>query len=132
MKMFDVTVEGYGTAVMVAQSRGKALADAWRSPAFDCTFGDFLKIAKARVTTETPYPDGYDSVRRNYGVDPRIGQRVRILESELGEGVVVYPGPSTCYVHVAVGGHDRPICVHPSNVELLSSVSDPANQQGKP
>jgi hypothetical protein len=48
LKSWDVTVEGYGTERVVASSRGKALAKAWRCDAFGrLTFGDFLKIATA-------------------------------------------------------------------------------------
>jgi hypothetical protein len=48
LKSWDVTVHGYGTERIVAASRGKALASAWRCDAFNrLTFGDFLKIAEA-------------------------------------------------------------------------------------
>jgi hypothetical protein len=48
LKSWDVTVHGYGTERVVAASRGKALARAWRCDAFNrLTFGDFLKIATA-------------------------------------------------------------------------------------
>jgi hypothetical protein len=48
LKCWDVTVAGYTTARIVAPSRGKALAQAWRNDCFSClTFGNFLKIAEA-------------------------------------------------------------------------------------
>lgn len=38
---------------VVAPSRGKALADAWRSDAFNgCTFGEFLKFSRCRRAPE--------------------------------------------------------------------------------
>lgn len=46
IKAWDVTVRGYGVARYYAATRGKALAEAWRSDAFSTiSFKDFLKIA---------------------------------------------------------------------------------------
>lgn len=52
LKPWDVTVDGYGTGRYYAATRGKALADAWRSDAFSgSTFGEFLKFARCRRGT---------------------------------------------------------------------------------
>ena len=47
LKAWIVAVNGHGSAQCFATSRGAALADAWRSAAFDnVSFGNFLKIAR--------------------------------------------------------------------------------------
>lgn len=58
LRRFEVTVGHYGEAIILATTRGKALADAWRSDAFNgYTFGEFLKIARARLSRYQPKPD---------------------------------------------------------------------------
>ncbi|HEX7856007.1 MAG TPA: hypothetical protein VF503_20180 [Sphingobium sp.] len=48
-KEWGVSVAGYGEERLVAISRGRALSDAWHSPAFaGMSFGDFLKRAKCK------------------------------------------------------------------------------------
>lgn len=55
IKRWDVSVAGYGTGTYDAVSRGRALADAWRSDAFyGFTFKRFLSIANARLGAVTP------------------------------------------------------------------------------
>lgn len=57
LKRFEVTVEGYGAGVYVTTTRGKAMADAWRSNAFDgWTYMEFCKRARCR---RTPEPKGF-------------------------------------------------------------------------
>lgn len=52
VKRWDVTVVGYGTGAYDGASRGKALADAWRSDAFNgYTYRQFLSIANCRKGT---------------------------------------------------------------------------------
>ena len=120
-KIYDITVSGYGTAPVTAPSRGRALSTTWNSDAFNAiSFGEFLKIARARVRTTPPEPDGYAYVRTAYGVDIHIGQTVTLRNEgarwNRREGVVLYPGPSTASVHVLFDGVDRPIIVHPSSI----------------
>jgi hypothetical protein len=122
-RCYEVTVEGFPSFVLPAPSRSKAMAESWRryNDGPDISFRDFLKVARARLVP-TPRDDGYEYVRRVYGVNPRIGQRVRLQHegpSSGLEGVVVYPGPSTAYVKVVLDGRDFPVNVHPDNVELL-------------
>lgn len=53
------------TASVVAETRGKALADTWRSDAFSgSTFGEFLKYARCRRDRATP---------------PRYGDQIMVL-----------------------------------------------------
>lgn len=57
LKRWEVTVGSYGAGIHIATSRGKALADAWRSDAFTgWTFGEFLKRARC---VRTPEPDRF-------------------------------------------------------------------------
>lgn len=60
LKRWEVTVQwssGKTTSeIIVATTRGKALADAWRSDAFSSTpFGDFLKFARCRRDRYVPH-----------------------------------------------------------------------------
>lgn len=125
-RTFDVTVHGFPAIPYSAPTRGKAIAAAFRDYGVlddRITFGGFMKIARARVRKESPTPDGYDYVRRAYGVSPCIGQRCRLRDEGPStglEGEVVYPGRSTVHVHVVIDGRDYAVMVHPTNVELLS------------
>lgn len=57
LRRFLVAVAGYGEAVELATSRGKALASVWRSDVFEgYSFGDFLKIARCRLDRHQPNP----------------------------------------------------------------------------
>lgn len=57
MRRYVVSVRGYGETVVLAASRGKALADCWRSDAFErYSFGDFLKLARVRLHRVQPQP----------------------------------------------------------------------------
>lgn len=124
MRLWDVTVEGYGTSPVYARSRAAAIYQAFLSDAFSSyRFGQFIRIARARARPTTPEPDGYDYVRRNYNLDCKVGQRCRIKNEGPSwngkEGVVLYPGPSTAHVHILVDGMDHISHVHPYSVELL-------------
>ncbi len=51
LRRYEVTVGHWGAGIFLAVTRGKALADAWRSDAFNgYTFGEFLKMARCRLT----------------------------------------------------------------------------------
>ena len=47
-----VTVDGFDEIVVYAATRGKAMSKVWRSyvVCHDCTFGDFLRLAKCHRT----------------------------------------------------------------------------------
>ena len=133
MKLWRVEVGGMDCGIVNARSRSAAIADAWRSDAFSSySFKDFITQLRPRAyrCAAAPQPDGYDYIRRTYGINPKIGQRVR-LRNENGwsgkEGVVLYPGPSTAHVHVLVDGQKYPVIVHPANVELLVRGPDHAH-----
>lgn len=61
LRRFEVTVMGFSEpmrSIMLASTRGKALADAWRHDIFEgYTFGEFLKIARCRLDRHQPKPD---------------------------------------------------------------------------
>lgn len=120
-RTYEITVDGFPPFPMSAPTRSKARAEAYSrfsEPYPDVTFGDFVKACRVRVCA-VPTNDGYDYVRRCYGVDPKIGQRVWLINegpSTGQSGEVVYPGQSTASVHVVIDGRDFPVRVHPSNI----------------
>lgn len=123
--IFSITVDGFPPYALTARSAAAARYDSFQSYA-ECrsvTFKDFLRICRVK-RAEPPVVDGYDYVRRAYGVDPRIGQTVRLKNEGSRwngrEGVVLYPNKSsTAHVHVAMPDVKHPLIVHPMNVELL-------------
>lgn len=119
---FEIKVDGFDDpAIFVAPTRAKARYAAFLrfSDPWPCTFAEFQRISRVRLCGAPPV-DGYDYVRRNYGVDVRHGDRVTLT----GEGrdlegkaaTVVYPGPSTAHVHLVIDGKNYVSTVHPMNV----------------
>ena len=68
----------------------------------------------------------YDYVRRNYGVDPIVGERVR-LENSDREGVIARESPGQGhYVMVRFdGGPRRSMPCHPTSLEYLGPPEQP-------
>jgi hypothetical protein len=126
MRTYTVEVSmhsGLSAQTYSAKSPAAARAAAWRdfTSAWDCTFKDFLRISRVRACP-VPADDGYAYVRRNYGVDPKVGARCRLVNEGPStglEGEVVYPGPSTAHVHVRLDGRDHNSIVHPSNIQFI-------------
>ncbi|WP_232629189.1 hypothetical protein [Methylobacterium sp. Leaf118] len=118
--LYDVSVQGYGTEVITAPSRGKALAAAWRSDAFShISFGAFLRITSLRRREVPPTDDGYGYVRQRYEVDPQVGQRVTYTgcgSSQGQAGTILYPGKCTAHVLVLIDGREHPVGVHPTDL----------------
>lgn len=126
LKTYAVSVDGFPPAVYSAKSPAAARAEAWRnySECRDCTFREFLRISRVRVCP-VPDDDGYSYVRRAYGVDPKIGGRVRLVNEGPStglEGTVAYPGRSTAHVHVLLDGRDHVVSVHPLSIEAITST----------
>ena len=120
-------VNGYGSEVYTAPTASKALYEAYLSHEFSrFGFGQFMRIARAR-RCDAPSVDGYDYIRRAYGVSPTVGQRCRLRNEgkdwEGKEGTVLYPGRSTAHVRIIMDDMKNPIIVHPLNVELMPSAS---------
>lgn len=135
-KLYDVTVQGYGTEVMTARSASAVRAAAWRSDAFrHISFGDFMGMCRVKARTEPLASDGYDYVRSHYGVNPQVGQRVRLPATCGGEpdreGAVVYPGQSTACIHVLVDGRNHSSLFHPSDV-VFPTVPTPSAERTTP
>lgn len=81
----------------------------------DLTFRKWLQISRVTRAGTPPCPDGYDYIRRRYPdcYSPKIGERVT------GEGItgtVIYPGETTCYVHVLPEGQNHHVVMHPAYV----------------
>jgi hypothetical protein len=125
-RLFDVTVEGYDPFTVSARSRGAALYDKWIDFSDvwpDCTFRQWLDLARVRRAEHAIGPDAYDYVRRNYCRDICHGTRVTITgegrDLEGRAGTVVHPGrTSTSYAHVVLDGDEHAIIVHPYSVVL--------------
>lgn len=123
--LFDVTVQGFPPLTYQAATRGKALSMAYGDYGIlddRIKFGAFLRIASARRRHDVPADDHYGPVRRQYGVDPTVEQRVRLQhEGDWSgrEGTVLFPRSPMCHVLVLVDGENEPVRVHPMNVVFL-------------
>lgn len=128
-RTFEISVEGFDPFTLAAPSRSKARYEAWqryREPYPDITFGEFARRCRVRGC-DVPARDGYDYVRRNYGVDVRPGVRVRLQNEgprfNGREESVIYPGQSTAHVHLVLDGEKHVSRVHPLNVVPLSAAT---------
>jgi hypothetical protein len=100
IKPFIVSVDGYGQSGYHARSRGKALADAWRSDAFhQLSFKDFLKIA--RCWMQTPF-------------DPRFGDPITVNGKP-----AFFVESNRQYVRMAWPGSDHVSNAHPLEVKPI-------------
>lgn len=130
--IFDVTVDGFPSFPITARSRGKALAAALSSyQNYDDRMGmrGFMSIARVRRRREPLQVDGYDYVRRAYGLKLQIGQQGTLCREGPGFNgrrvTVLYPNrQSTAHVHV-VDETGRRFIVHPFSI-LLDGV-EPAD-----
>lgn len=125
-RTFDVKVDEFD-CIVCARSRGRAISSLWQRYA-DVrpgeTFRQFRARAMVRPRREPIPDDGYDYVRRNYGLKVTLGQRVRLVNegpSSGLEGVVLYPGLSTAHVHVGLDTEDRIARVHPMSIEAVDA-----------
>lgn len=122
LRLYSVELRGLGACTPVnARSPSAAKAEVWRSDVFcDMTFVAFLTHYRPKVRlAAVPAPDGYDYVRRAYGLDVTVGQRVLVNDGpglKDAPGTVLYPGRSTAHVIVALDGWKHPACVHPNSV----------------
>ncbi len=67
-------------------------------------------------------PEGYDYVRRAYGVDPRPGSRVRHTETgEYGTIARLRPKDAAHYVHVVFDGQKHSAPCHPTALDYAPS-----------
>lgn len=118
--ILEASVDGYAPELFTAPTRDKARWRAYRAFAEGrrCTFAEFIARTSTRLLREPPTPDGYDNVRDQYGVDPRVGERRRLVNEGPNSGrvvVVIYPGRHTSMIHCHYEGDDRAMIVHPLN-----------------
>ncbi len=128
---WEVEVAGFPPHTKQAPSRGAAFADAFRSYS-ECrnvSFREFLEIAKVRPG-RAPADDGYDYIRKAYGIDPKVGQRLTLRGDAANPdrlGTVLHPNRGTTnYVHLVMDGDRFGVVAHPSEV-VLHPVAEAAH-----
>ena len=85
------------------------------------TLDEFREVARVIPFEEYPNPDGYEYIRKHYGLDVRIGQLVGTRDGR--SGFVTYPGASSAYVLVgAVDGSEWPMRFHPGDVVIETAA----------
>jgi hypothetical protein len=99
---FEVSVTGFPGYTYFAASRGKALAKAWDSyRSFgDCTFGEFLRMARARKTEPTG----------------RFGEPIKVSGRE-----AFYISHNGQYVQFVLPGEDVVLNSHPMDVSRAAN-----------
>lgn len=123
IRVWSVTVEGYGSANFNAVSRGKAMAEAWRSSAFDgWSFKEFIQRARCKLAPSLA-DDGYGPLRQSYPdcCIPKPGTRI---SAEGLTGTVLPAVEPTSYVIFQVDGREDFSCVHPASVATLTQEQD--------
>ncbi|WP_158811224.1 hypothetical protein [Beijerinckia sp. L45] len=124
--LFEITVRGRDPFTLSAPTRSKARAEAWRryADAWNIPFRDFLLLVSVRRAGALA-DDGYDYVRRTYGVEVAIGDRIALTNEGASSGktgTVVYPGASTRYLSVVFDGTDFPANVYPKSFERVEAA----------
>lgn len=103
-----------------ARSRGAARMDVWRGDVYSSLpFPEFRRISSVRVRSGRLEVDGYEYVRRTYGVEVRTGQRVTVRDCGAFDGklgTVTYPGSTASRVHVLFDHLRHDVQVHPADV----------------
>ena len=98
LRRYEVTVGGFSEpmrSTILAATRGRALADAWRNDIFEgYTFGEFLKIARCRLDSYQPQPTEITVLRKRALGLGHNGQYVQF----------VYPGRD-----VVLNAHPRDV-----------------------
>ena len=97
---------------------------------FDALAASAASLAVGRVAESAKgWPgqgDGYARIRRNYAVNPKVGQPVRLDGGRLGTILPVASGASH-YIHFVADGHSRVSLVHPRDIECLDRTVDAAS-----
>ncbi len=127
--LYEVTVTAgdyVATSTLSAATRSRAVYQVFLgySEVWTISFRDFLSMVRARRVS-TCADDGYGYVRRAYGVDPRIGAEVELVDEGdwTGKrGQVVHPGKSTtAYVHVVFEGVRHAMPCHPRSIRITEA-----------
>jgi len=125
--LYEVTVTAgdyVATSTLSAATRSRAVYQAFLdySDVWTISFRDFLSMVRVRRVSSCAY-DGYAYVRCAYGVDPRIGAEVELINEGdwTGKrGQVVHPGKSsTAYVYVAFAGIAHAVPCHPRSIPMI-------------
>lgn len=125
--LYEVTVAAgdyVATSTLSAATRSRAVYQAFLdySDVWTISFRDFLPLVRARRISACA-DDGYGYVRRAYGVNPRIGAVVEMVnEGDWSgrRGQIVHPGKSTtAYVHVAFAGIRHALACHPNSIRII-------------
>lgn len=119
MKVYCVTVPGYGSALYHARTPSAARYEAYLSDAFShLTFREFVGLAGVRRAA--PAGDGYARLRQQYpdAVIPEPGTKIR---AEGLTGTVLPALRSTSYVIFQPDGQAREAMVHPASVALAEA-----------
>lgn len=121
MRVYKVTVQGYGSETFLATSNGGAKYVAYCCDAFShLTFKDFLKRCSARLEAASE-DDGYGDLRRYYptATIPAPGTRIH---AEGLTGVVLPAVRRTNYVSFQPDGEERIANVHPLSVRIADAA----------
>lgn len=123
IRLYEAELHLYGQVYsrpVSARSRAEARYRAFLDADLDMPFRDYQRACRVRLYRGELADDGYGYVRRAYGVDPRIGQRITLTgegkDWEGREGEIVYPYASRHYVHVIFDTLRHPVVVHPQSV----------------
>lgn len=117
IRLYEVTVAGFGAGKVLAASPSKARYAAYRGDAFEhLTFGHFQKLCRVRLASGD-HSDGYERLRSQYPscAIPAPGTRIK-AEGYTGT-MLPSPGP-TNYVVFQPDARENEVRVHPMSVEL--------------
>lgn len=77
-------------------------------------------------------PEGYDYVRKYYGVDPRPGSRVRHTETnQFGVIARLRPRDAAHHVQVVFDGHKHSSPCHPTSLDYEPDLGADASTEGE-
>jgi hypothetical protein len=128
LRLYEITVEGFGPRLYYGQTPGKARYDcflSYNSAYEDVTFREFLKRSTIRRAARAhPEDDGYADLRRHYpeATIPMPGVRI---SAEGHTGTVVAALGPVSYVRFCDDRTGNILNVHPSSVAELPAKEQP-------
>jgi hypothetical protein len=129
-KLYSVSVSGFGREIIHALSKQAAVREARQCEAFRAmTMTQFSQIATVYRITEPLADDGYEYIRKQFGIEVRIHRRCWVKDTRSPHygkiGNVLYAGRSTSRVRVAFEGQDKPLNFHPLEIGMDIPASIP-------
>ena len=129
-KLYSVSIPGFGREIVHALSKQAALREARNCEAFcSMTLTQFRQIAIAYLIREPLAEDGYEYIRRQYGVEVRVHRRCWVKDTKSPHygkiGSVLYAGRSANRVRIVVEGNDNPLHFHPTEIGMNIPASIP-------